>query len=233
MSRSAELLATLGQQDGAVSQSSLFPESLFASLESQWGDNLLTQIMQSTTTTQSHDAATQLPQYSGQPRRTTMPSVMPATGPPAGIITKGQYTAMPHPKLSRRQSNELGSELQEDRYWQLKGSFGRRQTLDEDLETTYFDDQRFSLPPPVGGITEEPLQTQEASEGSSPILTPPDTFKSTSHTDLQSTGMSPTPSEKYYTPVASPDLNAGPRPDSDVLPSEVAVVHPDTTTGKG
>ena len=233
-SRSAELPATLEHQDGSVSQSSLFPDSIFASLESQWGDSLLTQIMQKSdaTTTQSHTEASQLPPHSGQSRTTAMPSTMPPTGPPPGIITREQYTAVPQAKLSRRQSNELGSELQEDRYCQLRGSFARRQTLDEDLETTYFDDQDLRLPPPDEGILEEPLQAV-VSESSFPILTPPDTFKSTSHVNLQTTAMSPTTSENFYTPVASPDPSTGPRTHSDVLPSEVEGVDLGTTTDNG
>ena len=229
--RSAELPATL--EHGSVSQSSLFPESIFASLESQWGDSLLTQIMQKSdaTTTQSHTEASQLPPHSGQSRTTAMPSTMPPTGPPPGIITRGQYTAVPQAKLSRRQSNELGSELQEDRYYQLKGSFARRQTLDEDLETTYFDDHDLSLPPPDDDI-EEPLQAV-VSESSFPILTPPDTFKSTSHVNLQTTSMSPTTSENFYTPVASPDPSIGPTTHSDALPSEVEGINLGTTTDNG
>lgn len=233
-SRSAEPPATLEHLDGAVSQSSLFPESLFASLESQWGDSLLTQLMQkSDTASQSGSEATQLPPHNGQSRTPTMQSTMPATGPPAGIITRGHCTVEPRAKLTRRQSNELGSELQEDRYCQLRGSFNRRQTLDEDLETTYFDDEHFSLPPPAEGLAEDPLHTQEVPESRFPILTPPDTFKSTSHIDLQSTVMSPAPSENFFTPVASPDPNTGVRTPSDVLPCEVTVLHPGTTADNG
>ena len=233
--RSAEPPATLGQLDGTVSQSSLFPESLFASLESQWGDNVLTEMLQKTDTGyQPSRESAHFTHYDVQSRTTNYPlgamnSTMSGTAPPPGIITRGEYAVEPGAKF-KKQSNELGSELQEDRYCQLRGSLTRRPTLELDLETTYLDDQLLGLPPPVEEVPEDPLQTKEALDGSFPILSPPDKFRSKA--EVQSTALPPT-SQTFFSPVSSTGLNAGAITHLDVPPCEVAVLHHGTATDIG
>lgn len=208
----------LGPNDGTVSQSSLFPESLFASLESQWGDIVLTEVMQKTDTGfHSGSESANFAPYDVQSRTTMYPPV-----PLPGIITRGQHPVEPRTKLTRQQSNELGSELQEDRYNRLKGSLARRPTLELDLETSYLDDELLGLPPPIEELAEDPLQTKEAPERSFPILSPPDKFRPKS--EIQSTAMPPA-NETFFPPVTSPRTHAGAITRLDVPPCEVAVLH--------